>query len=128
MSEERITAVQSVANEVLDDPEIHRLISSELRRNLGDALMDKIEDGNAYIVTLGAERQEPEIWTNQMKVFRKIYYTKLIFCINCEHTPPVDIALVNDGTIMQLYCRRNRKCVHPLGFCAWAEERKEAKQ
>lgn len=125
MREERLTAAQLVQNELLNNSEILEVISDNMKRDLVKALMEKLEDGNSYVVTLGAERQEPEAWTNSTKFIRKVYAAKLIRCMNCKQTPPVDEDLVNDGTITRLYCRRNNEPVHPLAFCAWAEERND---
>lgn len=125
MREERLIAAQIVSNEILNNSEVLEVVSDHMKHDLGKGLMEKLEDGNSYVVTLGAERQEPEAWTNSTKFFRKVYAAKLIRCMNCKQTPPVDEDLVNDGTITRLYCRRNNEPVHPLAFCAWAEERSD---
>lgn len=125
MREERLTTAQIVRNELLDNSGILEAISDIIKRNLVKELMEKLEDGSSYVVTLGAERREPELWINSTKFFRTVHVAEFIRCMNCKQAPPVDKNLVNDGTITRLYCRRNNEFVHPLAFCAWAEERSD---
>ena len=126
MRDECLRAEQYIANEAIEaykDQGVLEYVSKEMRYQLGRELSDKISDGNSYIVMMGEEYKVQEFETNRTRISRTIHVSKLIRCMNCRYTPPVDEEFIFSGAVSHLYCRRLGEKVHPRGFCAWAEDR-----
>ena len=126
MTKDVLRAVQSVGNAIIEayrDKGVFDRISEGMKNELGLELAERISDGNAYVVIMGEERQEPDPRVERTTFRRNVHIQELIRCINCRYTPEIDEEFIASGAVSHLNCNRLGEVVHPMGFCCWAERR-----
>ena len=129
MIDERLRAEQMIINELIDAYKGSGFIkycSKEMEKQLGMKLAERIADGHSYIATMGEERFVPDDEQNFTRLCRTVFVQRLIRCMDCKHTPRIS----EDAQpyVKRLLCHKSGETVHPLGYCAWAEEREEVKE